>query len=1244
MMQLCRRSLQLLCCKLLKDHEPSKECLGMARSNNFILLRARAQEQLSRQKGNALFQFTPLAHNLTQLTAGLEIIQRCAMYTLGLTNSIKAGAEPLQTPPPKIVGVRSTSIDADLSSCVLVLFKDDELNTNDITTKAASIDSVVIEVAIGVAAEGIDCLFETVYYGTSLRFVQSGLSPGCLYHMKCRCFVAGVPLEWSNVVEFHTELGVLFTFDALKCGPDILLSDDGLTASYAGDDSWSTLLGTQPFSSGVTSWEIRISQSSTAYIFVGVAAGTADLNTFLGGCKSGWGFIGEQALYHNREKVKVYGESFSAGDVIGVILDLNQGTLSFLRNGKLLGVAFDKIYGELFPAVAFYNVGQELEILMDSFHTTCPHERIPCSPSRLNTDEISILTEMIYCVNAGAPMSTRILGLIADHCNQWCSGLWIRRKAISGKSTYICKKSLLLQKYGLVVGERVRTPYGIAEVTGSAHDRIWFKMSENPVGFWFFSPQQILSGTEKGYFLRCTYEKDNDTTQHSELVEEDWTQHVANSSFDVNSLRDLLDADGWSDDMDEILLKFLLKRAKELSVSPWNVPADYVYEDFRMLQQQLSRIVITNSSLLRKWGISGPKRRAVTARLGLLRMFNHILDNYVPVMMLDIPFDTTTSSTERRQRDDFNPIILTIPDEVSKNLDGDSSSSSLSTSPSRDKYRRYSRNQIEFENIKAADKNLDADNPTSGINSFSSFNSTSGITFSWESTKRSICTSTGLLSTSRHRIFSELKLSHFFELIARTSTRPSKTDDDYDYPDDLPQIRINRLKSYRAREAADLLGIPGEDLIMSSMFYQLWNELKQQSSHKLRLSYTHPMDDGQSRAFKIRFDGEGVDDYGGPYREIFQKICEELQLPDPSVKGIHKRPWSSDAVDEEDRKLKAGKCFLPLLHPTLNWSADDCKERYKYIFHPSSTSELRTDLFRFLGQFVGIAIRSKITLDLAFPTALWKMIVKENLTEKDIASFDAPAYAFVQHLGSILCRLQSNVENNDGLESLKAEANMFLQDLNWTASLSDGQVVELTPDGFNKTVELENLEKYLRLYVEARLTESLIPMEAFREGLTSIIPAAAISLLSYDEFENVVCGNRIIDIQRLKENTEYDDDVTMEDEHIIYFWEALEEFTEEEKSLFLRFVWARPTLPPAGVDFPQKFKIQTAVGDEAQLKPDLYLPKAHTCFFSINLPKYTSKAIMNEKLRYAITNCTEMDADFRLQEGDVAGWHLNLQT
>ena len=83
------------------------------------------------------------------------------------------------------------------------------------------------------------------------------------------------------------------------------------------------------------------------------------------------------------------------------------------------------------------------------------------------------------------------------------------------------------------------------------------------------------------------------------------------------------------------------------------------------------------------------------------------------------------------------------------------------------------------------------------------------------------------------------------------------------------------------------------------------------------------------------------------------------------------------------------------------------------------------------------------------------------------------------------------------------------------------------------------------------------------------------------ELEQLVGGSKVIDVERLMANTEYDDDITSQDSHVQYLWEVVKEFTEEEKSLFLRFVWARPTLPPKDVEFPQKLKIQSAVGDDA---------------------------------------------------------------
>jgi len=327
--------------------------------------------------------------------------------------------------------------------------------------------------------------------------------------------------------------------------------------------------------------------------------------------------------------------------------------------------------------------------------------------------------------------------------------------------------------------------------------------------------------------------------------------------------------------------------------------------------------------------------------------------------------------------------------------------------------------------------------------------------------------------------------------------------------------------------------------------------------------------------------------------------------------------------------------------PTPNWTADiDCTERYRYMFHPAACSPLKMDLFHFMGQLVGIAVRSRITLDLNLPSYVWKYVVCERLTERDIASFDAPAYDFLQRLGAAHRQLSRVEGEGEGaaLSALQSNALELICDLTWSYTRSDGVLLELLEGRGQEPVALTEVGRYLVLYTEARLTESREAIGMFRRGLVSILPESALGLLNWEELQAVVCGARVIDVERLRDNTEYDDDLSPEDEHILIFWEVLSAFTEAEKSAFLRFIWARPTLPPAGVEFTQKMRVLSAVGDDATLKPDQYLPKAHTCFFSINLPRYSTRDIMRDKLLFAIFNCTEMDADFRTTEPEIAGW------
>lgn len=79
--------------------------------------------------------------------------------------------------------------------------------------------------------------------------------------------------------------------------------------------------------------------------------------------------------------------------------------------------------------------------------------------------------------------------------------------------------------------------------------------------------------------------------------------------------------------------------------------------------------------------------------------------------------------------------------------------------------------------------------------------------------------------------------------------------------------------------------------------------------------------------------------------------------------------------------------------------------------------------------------------------------------------------------------------------------------------------------------------------------------------------------------------------------------------------------TDEERSLYLRFVWGRSRLPT----FTERYRHEI----DTKRVPDVdkALPESSTCSFALHLPKYTSVEKCKEKLRYAIRFCQSIDAD-----------------
>jgi hypothetical protein len=435
---------------------------------------------------------------------------------------------------------------------------------------------------------------------------------------------------------------------------------------------------------------------------------------------------------------------------------------------------------------------------------------------------------------------------------------------------------------------------------------------------------------------------------------------------------------------------------------------------------------------------------------------------------------------------------------------------------------------------------------------------------------------------------------------------------------------LNRPKAVLAKSLPD-----PETRLSYSVFGQAFDELHFLEPSALRMAYTHPMDDGQERTFKVKFEGEGVDDYGGPYREFFSQICEELQALNPDI--------------EDDEP----ECVLPLLIPTPNQKRRTGESQNHFIINPKTSrltggsSQLYLEMYHFVGQFLGIALRSNVHLDLLLPSIVWKALVGESLEWEDLELFDSSSCHVLRELIS-LCDTGVLEEESDDL------IQEILDELSWSATISDGSEVDvrtglIKDDKDDLVTEKWNIDKIIRYCkgnIKCRLLESQAALRAMSEGLRSVVPACALGIFSWYELELRVCGRSEIDINLLKRNTEYDDDVSETEPAIVWLWEVLEEFDHRERCDFLRFVWARAHLPPTAAEFKQKFKIQSPVTDGARQTPDLYLPKAHTCFFSINLPRYSSKKILKDKLVYAMNNCLALDADFRLAGGENTGWVL----
>ena len=430
----------------------------------------------------------------------------------------------------------------------------------------------------------------------------------------------------------------------------------------------------------------------------------------------------------------------------------------------------------------------------------------------------------------------------------------------------------------------------------------------------------------------------------------------------------------------------------------------------------------------------------------------------------------------------------------------------------------------------------------------------------------------------RGLFFTSVKREFLLSVTEATTTPTPLSHDEYELPREIRTVRVNRLKAGRAMLSED-----SSAKRKYSVFAQLQTETKSWGGAALRRGFIAKGHGGQRRAFRVKLIGEGVNDYSGPYREIFTDAVSEATKTDADGRGslgvLDPTPNNASGIGE-DRELFMFSLNGRDMNPTQAIPSKDLPEamariRQSFGFltlpRDEASREVEESLV-FLGRIVGTAFRHRISVDLPLPLHLvWKALAEEPLSAREqLAELDYLAHR-----------------------------------------------------------QLEYADDSTLLLWQQRM------LNAFTEGLGNVLPVELLPLMTGEELRETVCGNPEVDVDLLRRVVEYEGYEETEDKVVEYFWDTLREMTNDERKQFLQFVWARNRLPSRESDFEAPFKIQKDTLNEGK-KADEALPSASTCFFSLTLPNYSSQDILREKLLFAITNVTTMETDFQTNSAEIA--------
>ncbi|CAF3310516.1 unnamed protein product [Rotaria socialis] len=172
-------------------------------------------------------------------------------------------------------------------------------------------------------------------------------------------------LKWKSNLILENDL----RFDPSCCGVNLFISDENIhLKKITNTAAWRTCRAMNAgWSEGIHYWSIRINdRGPEGYVMIGIVTEKFDTSKAIypGNTADSYGFyVYNGNKYNGGSSVAFISDLPKNNDVIGVLLDFDSRTLSYFKNGTILGTAFGLLpvngsATKYYPAVGFYSLGQ----------------------------------------------------------------------------------------------------------------------------------------------------------------------------------------------------------------------------------------------------------------------------------------------------------------------------------------------------------------------------------------------------------------------------------------------------------------------------------------------------------------------------------------------------------------------------------------------------------------------------------------------------------------------------------------------------------------------------------------------------------------------------------------------------------------------------------------------------------------------------------------------------------------------